>query len=61
MNQIPIYTALISTIWMYLRYLRTSPPPDADARTVWVLVGYGLWIIMSFGLAAFLVNIGVSF
>lgn len=61
MNQIPIYTALISTIWMYLRYLSTSPPADADARTVWVLVGTGLWIIMSFGLANYLVSIGLSF
>jgi hypothetical protein len=60
-NQIPIYTALLTTVWMYSRYLSTSPPADADARTVWVLVGYGLWIVMSFGLAGYLVHIGVSF
>lgn len=60
-NQIPIYTAFLSTIWMHLKYLSTSPPIDADARTVWVLAGYGFWIVMSFGIAYYLVWVGVSF
>ena len=60
-NQIPIYTAFLTTVLMYLKYLSTSPPADADARTIWVLAGYGFWLVMSFGLAYYLVWVGVSF